>query len=203
MHPYEAYGILAARRTDMVVNLKPGTLYHAIGRLAESGHLRVVGIDRAGRRPERTTYEITDAGRTAFLESIAEIVRTPVYEYPRFPLGLSELHNFEASHAAELLTQRHQTLTGEATALATAIETCDQRGIPRVYVIEVEYALHQIHAEVAWLDDLISRIDAGELPWHGAPTPETLQAVSAVACEHTSSLHPLPPRQANPDGTRR
>lgn len=204
MHPYEAYQLLAERRTDMVVKLKPGTLYHAIGRLADSGHLRVVGTDRAGNRPERTTYEITDLGRTAFLDAIAEIVRVPVYEYPRFPLGLSEIHNFEPDRARELLSERHRVLAGEADALATALERCDERGIPRVHVLEVEYALHQTRAEVTWLESLIERIgDDHALPWHGAPTPETLQAVSAVACEHGSALHPLPPRQANPDGTRR
>lgn len=203
MHPYEAYGLLSERRADMVVKLKRGTLYHAMSRLAESGHLRIVGTDRAGKRPERTTYAITDLGRTSFLDAIAELVRAPVYEYPRFPLGLSELHNFEPDRAVELLTERLEILANEAAALTGALDRCADLRIARVYLLEVEYARHQIRAEVAWLEELITRIGTGSLPWHGAPSTETLQAVSAAAGEHPSSLYPTPARPADPDGIAR
>lgn len=209
MHPYEAYSLLASRRTDFVVKLKPGTLYHAIGRLADGGQLRVVGTERAGNRPERTTYEITDAGRDAFRTAIEDLVGTPRYEYPSFPLGLSELHNLSRDRAIELLLQRVTVLGDERDTLLHALDMCDERAVPRVYVLEVEYTAAQLTAEVDWLTALAERIASGSLPWHERPVdPATQQAVTDVACAHVSALLPIPGRPIQttkplPDGSTR
>lgn len=37
MHPYKMYQPLMARHEDRLVKVRPGTLYHAVGRLAERG----------------------------------------------------------------------------------------------------------------------------------------------------------------------
>lgn len=187
MHPYEAYSLLAARRTDLVVKLKPGTLYHAIGRLADAGQLTVLGTDRAGNRPERTTYEITETGRTAFREAVEDLVARPRYEYPGFPLGLSELHNVPAERAVELLRQRLAVLAEEHDAMTHALATCAERDIPRVYVIEAEYVAAQLDSEIVWLTTLVDRIASGSLPWHESHGDRTTE-------RHPSSLRPLPDR---------
>ena len=71
MHPYEMYQLSMQRRDHRLVKIRPGTLYHAVRRLAESGLVAVVGTEREGNRPERTTYEITDAGRDQLESSVA------------------------------------------------------------------------------------------------------------------------------------
>ena len=63
MHPYEMYQLSLQRRDHRLVKIRPGTLYHAVRRLGESGLVAALGTEREGNRPERTTYEITDAGR--------------------------------------------------------------------------------------------------------------------------------------------
>ena len=65
MHPYEMYQLLIARHEDRLVKVRPGTLYHAVGRLEEQGLVTATGTDREGNRPERTTYTISAAGREA------------------------------------------------------------------------------------------------------------------------------------------
>ncbi|WFR72123.1 PadR family transcriptional regulator [Prescottella defluvii] len=82
MHPYEMCQLLVARRKDRIVKVRPGSLYHAVERLERDGLVEVVGTDRQGNRPERTTYEITVAGRRAVRERVAEIVAAPVPSTP-------------------------------------------------------------------------------------------------------------------------
>src|SRR6478752_4124160 len=65
MHPYEMFQLLIARHEDRLVKVRPGTLYHAVGRLEEQGLVAATGTDREGNRPERTTYKISAAGREA------------------------------------------------------------------------------------------------------------------------------------------
>ncbi|AHD23593.1 hypothetical protein Y013_03505 [Rhodococcus pyridinivorans SB3094] len=52
---------LLRRREDNLIKLRPSSLYHTVSRLAESGLIRQEGTERAGNRPERTTYSITEA----------------------------------------------------------------------------------------------------------------------------------------------
>jgi len=62
MHPYEMQRLLLDRHWDEVLVLKRGSLYHAIRRLVSSKLIKIVGTSRDGKRPERTTYQITPAG---------------------------------------------------------------------------------------------------------------------------------------------
>ena len=59
MHPYEMYQLLLEREEDRVLKVRPGTLYHAVDRLARDGLVRPLHTEREGNRPERTTYAVT------------------------------------------------------------------------------------------------------------------------------------------------
>ncbi|WP_041944290.1 PadR family transcriptional regulator [Tsukamurella paurometabola] len=163
MHPYEMFQTLAARRTDTVVKLRPGSLYHTVNRLAEKGFVESVGTEREGNRPERTTYRITRAGRFVLREELGEALATPAREYPAFPLALSEAHNLPADDVAAHLRSRIAVLQREAASLrAILAELTDH---PRVVLIEVEYLATMREAEIAWLTELVDDVDTGTLEW--------------------------------------
>src|SRR6187397_3267085 len=84
MHPYEMYQLLLARGQDATVKLRPGTLYHVVGWLLASGLVVATGTEREGNRPERTTYAITDDGRTALEAAVMSMLESPQAEYPDF-----------------------------------------------------------------------------------------------------------------------
>lgn len=62
MHGYEMCQTPMSRREDRIVKVRPGSLYHVVSRLAQEKLIRQTATGRAGNRPERTTFEITDAG---------------------------------------------------------------------------------------------------------------------------------------------
>src|SRR3954465_15648371 len=45
-------------------NVQPGSIYHALRKLSEEGLLREVATEQVGARPARTTYEVTEKGRS-------------------------------------------------------------------------------------------------------------------------------------------
>src|ERR1700709_651820 len=106
MHPYEMYQEMLKRKDDRHVKVRPGSLYHTIDRLARHGLAEVAGTDRGGNRPERTTYRVTDAGRSALEQRLTAMLRTPADEYPEFPLALSQAHNLPAEEVVRLLETR-------------------------------------------------------------------------------------------------
>ncbi len=66
MHPYQVHQNLVDRGDTRLVRVNAGAVYHGIERLEKEGLVEAVGTERSGNRPERTTYRITEAGRTAF-----------------------------------------------------------------------------------------------------------------------------------------
>lgn len=165
MHPYEMYQLLVTRRKDRIVKVRPGSLYHAVERLERDGLVAVLGTDRQGNRPERTTYEITVEGRRAVRERVAEIVAAPVPEYPQFTLGLAELHNLESDQALGLLDSRIEALVAELSELDELFEFAWGREVPELFTIPFSYTRAMTQAELEWLRTLADRIRSGDIPW--------------------------------------
>ena len=66
MHPYEMQQTIRDEHTDQVIKLRAGSLYHTVERLQTLELITAVETARAGRRPERTVYAITEEGRDEF-----------------------------------------------------------------------------------------------------------------------------------------
>lgn len=165
MHPYEMFQLLIARREDVLVKVRPGSLYHTVARLAEQQMVQADGVDRDGNRPERTTYRITEGGRTALRARIAEIVRYPAPEYPMFPVALAELHNLPLAEVIALLRERVGHLEADRADVATMITWADERRVPRRYVVTLPYLHAMLDAEIAWVNGFLDELAGGAMPW--------------------------------------
>ncbi|MFJ4652310.1 PadR family transcriptional regulator [Nocardia sp. NPDC088792] len=165
MHPYEMYQLLSSRHEDEIIKIRPGSLYHTVTRLAEQELVVAEGTDRAGNRPERTTYRIETAGSQALRSRVAEILREPVNEYPIFPVALAEAHNLPRDEVIALLTERITWLEGRLTELTALHEWAANRQVPRRYWTNLDFIRHITDAEVAWLRGFIAELGSGELEW--------------------------------------
>ncbi|MEH3032949.1 MAG: PadR family transcriptional regulator [Aeromicrobium erythreum] len=169
MHPYEMYQLLLARHEDQLVKVRPGSLYHAVERLEQQQLVEVVGTEREGNRPERTTYAITDAGYTALVDQLREWLSTPAEEYPRFPVALAEAHNGPADLVTADLGRYVVALDEQIAHLEQIVTTLTEDDVPEPYWIEADYLITIRRAERDWISRLIDRIETKDLPWH--PTP--------------------------------
>ncbi|MFD0521419.1 PadR family transcriptional regulator [Paractinoplanes durhamensis] len=89
MHPYEMAAALKGWGKERDLQIKWGSLYTVVGNLAKHGFLASSPSERAGKRPERTVYRITDAGRAELADWTRELLSTAEPESPRFRGGLS------------------------------------------------------------------------------------------------------------------
>lgn len=188
MHPYEMYQLLLAREEDRVLKVRPGTLYHTVDRLEQAGMVRAIGTDRCGNRPERTSFEITEAGRRALTRQIADMLATPAREYPEFTLAVSEAHNLPKEAVLACLRARARALAEEdehvdALAAAHSIES-----VPRLYWLNVDFDRAARRAERDWLAGIIDELESGALPWRDEPdvtqwlAPTHHPGVDSAAC---------------------
>jgi DNA-binding PadR family transcriptional regulator len=130
--------------------------------LEKHGYIAATETGRAGRRPERTRYAITDAGRAELKDWLHELVAVPEPEYPRFQAALSVLSVLHPDEATGLLAERLRALDDDLAAQRGMLEA--NRHVPRLFLVEAEYAVAMRAAEAAWVRSLLDELTAGTLP---------------------------------------
>lgn len=165
MHPYEMFQTFMARSEDRIVKVRPGSLYHTVERLERDGLLRVTGTEREGNRPERTTYEITDAGHERMLERITEMLADWKYEYPEFPLALAEAHNLPRDTVIRLLQKRVFVLRSQLELVGRSLDHVQDKQLARKYWIEASYLRATVEAETVWVEGLVEDLENGSIDW--------------------------------------
>jgi DNA-binding PadR family transcriptional regulator len=163
MHPYEMARVLRRTGKEHDMRIKWGSFYTVVRNLERHGFIEATGTDREGRRPERTTYAITQAGRAELRDWTRELVATPVAEPSRFEAALSVLGVLAPDEAAELLGRRLRDLGADVAARAAALEQARDQ-VARVFLIEAEYALAMRRAEAEWVRSLLAELADGTLP---------------------------------------
>ncbi|WP_405689118.1 helix-turn-helix transcriptional regulator [Streptomyces sp. NBC_00057] len=150
MHPYEIAQTLRRRGKEHSVKINFGSLYTVIQNLEKHGYVEVAGVQRQGNRPERTLYGITEAGRAEMLDWLSDLLAVPAVEYPVFETALSLLPVLPPEDVAELMETREAALAVQAATLRGALGQLGEK-LPRVFVVETEYQLHMIDAQLAWI----------------------------------------------------
>jgi DNA-binding PadR family transcriptional regulator len=164
MHPYEVATTLRQRHKDESVRLNYGSLYSVVGSLQKRGLIETSEVERDGRLPERTVYRITDAGRIETHDWLAELLARPLKEYPAFEAALSFLPALPPDEVVALLNERALELeSGLARDAYGLVELVERRGLPRLFLVEADYAVKMREAELDYVKQLIAEIASGEL----------------------------------------
>ncbi|THE07921.1 PadR family transcriptional regulator [Microbacterium oleivorans] len=172
MHTYEMVRLLRERRADRMIALTHGTIYHTVARLERQGHIAEVGSDRAGNRPERTTYTLTDAGGAALLDWIRrELVS--IDDPERFRIALTEAHNLARSEVIPLFAQRRELLVASLEAHHSARDRAVSHGSHPQFLIEVHRQAALLAADIAWLDEAVEFIRRPDTVWGVVDIPVT------------------------------
>ena len=77
MYPYEMAVTLRERGKDEAIKINWGSLYTVVQNLEKYGFVEALDVVREGRQPERTTYQITDAGRAELKDWLRELLSEP------------------------------------------------------------------------------------------------------------------------------
>src|SRR5690349_1768899 len=141
LHPYGIQQLIKQWGKDEVINVgQRANLYKVINRLVDAELIKVRGTGRDQQYPERTTYELTDAGRAASRQWLEEILATPRNEFPEFPAALSFLPMLTPEATRDLLQTRRDRLVERLTELDAALATeLEGFALPRVTMLETEY----------------------------------------------------------------
>lgn len=172
MHPYEIASIMKARGKDRDMRIKWGTLYTVVGNLEKHGFIEAAESTRTGSRPERTVYRITPAGIEELRDWTGELIGTPEQEQTSFEAGLSVLAVLSPGETINLLTVRLDLLTASLAEQRAEYER-NAVDIPRLLMVEWDYSLALLAAEIEWVRAFLDELVNGTMPgieqwqaWH-------------------------------------
>ena len=162
MHPYEMAATMRRYGKERNIRLNYGSLYTVVNNLARHGFIEAMEAQRAGRRPERTVYRLTEAGQGELDDWMSELIAVPVKEYPQFEAALAELAVLPPGQVLGLLRERIAAL--EKAVQQERAELDEVRYLPRLFLLEAEYHLGMLEAELTWVRGLAGELADGTFP---------------------------------------
>jgi DNA-binding PadR family transcriptional regulator len=199
MHPYEMAATLKHRHKHESIKLRYGTLYTVIELLIARGLIAAKETSRDGKRPERTVYALTPAGCDELSGWMADLIGTPEKEFPQFEAALCLLPVLPPDQAVRLLRDRAVRLAGTVARMETEMAqivgldiatvarpeealppALTGKKFPPIFVVETEYRLVLVKAELAFVQDLIRRIT--EEGWGPLDMWREIQTTMERAC---------------------
>jgi DNA-binding PadR family transcriptional regulator len=183
MHPYEMATTLRERHKESSIKLNYGSLYTVIEQLLREKFIAVREVLKEGKRPEKTVYQLTEAGRIELIDWMRELVSSPVKEYPVFEAALSLLPVLPPEEVVDLLEIRLGLLQKTIDEITEEDKVCRKMNLPRLFSLENEYYKALTIAEYNFSKDLLADIkrDAGGLRSGWTEMRKQLLAVKAGA----------------------
>ena len=164
LYGYELKQIIEEHMGDWT-NIAFGSIYFALGKLAEEGLIEKVAVEQEGRRPSRIVYQITVAGHAEFFRLLREVLRDVERHYYAIEIGLTFMEALFKDEVEGYLKGRCSQLEGILQHLAQhKAETLALEEVPRKAAAVFEHSEVHLEAELAWTRGLLSQIESETLP---------------------------------------
>lgn len=169
LHPYRMQQLIKARGKHEVINVSQrNSLYQTIDRLLRGDLIAVRETERNGAFPERTVYEITEAGRDTARLWLREQLAQPAREYPAFPAALSVIAVLTPQDVRRQLETRVGALERELARLDALSEHAHGMQVPRLFLLEDELVRARLVTELDWVRGVVANLKDGTLTWSQA-----------------------------------
>jgi DNA-binding PadR family transcriptional regulator len=165
MHPYEMKQTMQERGMYRAIPLKQASIYDTVERLTRAGFIESVETNREGRRPERTIYRLTLSGSDELDIWLRQLLEQPTREYPHFGAALMFLGALRYKQDAIIVFEHRITALESEIASVDGILREVPADLPRLFIIEDDYAQAMRRAELEWLRRIITELKDGSLDW--------------------------------------
>lgn len=163
MHGHQIRREAQTNRTELWTDIKVGSLYAALNRMAEEGIIEAVRTERAGNMPARTIYGITDAGRQELSVLRDEVLREVRLRPDPVDLALQYSRALGPGALVAAFTNRRAVLQAELDSWQLLYAQAKPH-LQGVEPLSFEHTLMRLEAEISWHDRVVA-----ELPLALAP----------------------------------
>ncbi|HEY0816578.1 MAG TPA: PadR family transcriptional regulator [Pseudonocardia sp.] len=157
MHGHQIRREAQTNRTELWTDIKVGSLYAALNRMAEEGIIEAVRTERSGNLPARTIYAITDTGRQELAVLRDDVLREVRLRPDPVDLALQYSAELGPDAVIAAFTNRRAALQAELDAW----ELLHAQAKPHLHGTEPLSFAHftiRLKAEIAWHDYVIAEL---------------------------------------------
>lgn len=163
LHGYEIKHVIEEHMADWA-KVTTGSIYFALSKLAEEGKIRESSVERDGKRPEKTVYEITEEGKREFLDLLRARLGTSERECHEIDQAIAFLDALPKKEAVELFKAR---IAEEESALANLRKhkaaQMRREDVPASAAAIFSHGLKLREAELAWSREVLAELESGRL----------------------------------------
>jgi DNA-binding PadR family transcriptional regulator len=163
VHGYDVRRELLSWHADKWAKVQPGSVYHALKRLAEEGSLREVGQEQVGSRPARTRYEMTPKGEENFRDLLNSYLWGSHEGEDPFVAALSFIWSVPREQASAALRNRARMLRAANEGMRSAFMS--GWAVPANKPTSVRWMLELLisrqEGEILWCERIADEIDSG------------------------------------------
>jgi DNA-binding PadR family transcriptional regulator len=159
LYGYEIKQIIEEHMSDWT-SIAFGSIYFALDKLAEEKFVEKVGVEQKGKRPSRSVYQITKAGREEFLRLLRENWQQFEREYYPLDICLFFLDSLPLGEVINYLKTRKEALRSALNYVQDHRE--EQLAFPEVPALAAAIFDHTIvhtQAELQWVTSLLEKLE--------------------------------------------
>jgi len=160
MHGYEIKHIIEDHMGDWT-DIKFGSIYFALSKLAEEQFVEIAEEGREGNRPSRTVYRITEKGRQEYIMLLRQLWTSDDKTLYALDIGLFFIGSLPKQEALRYLKERMKKTDDSLVYLRQHGEQMEQNpDIPAQARAIVNHSLRHMAAERSWLAEVCEQIDS-------------------------------------------
>ena len=156
-HGYEIERVIEERGMREWTEIGFSSIYYLLKKMEGEG-LIAGQLQEAERGPVRKVYQATPAGKGAYHAAVLEALAVPRRWVSTLLLGLAGLPDVSRAEAVTALRQYRSALADRRDHVQANWNR--QRPMPGFVETLFDYSVTMIQAEIEWLEDLISKMEA-------------------------------------------
>lgn len=137
---------------SLYTDIKKSKVYYTLEKLEKDGYVEHE-TEREGKRPERRVYQITEKGRTYFLELLRDNLGEFTRAYFNDDVGIAFMDKFSTPEVHELLEKKR----GKIQSILKQFQEVPDHGGNWHYVISHNIA--HLETDLTWIDSVLGGLD--------------------------------------------
>jgi DNA-binding PadR family transcriptional regulator len=163
-HGYQVRRELLSWSADKWANVAPGSIYHALKKMAAERLLAEVSTETQPGGPDRTAYRLTEDGETEFQVLLTKYLAESDDLAPgayRLAAAVTFLPALPRAKAVSLIQHRITQLGGQRASVRDLLENGTEWGQPEHVGELYRLWLASMDATDEWLRGLVARLESG------------------------------------------
>jgi DNA-binding PadR family transcriptional regulator len=144
-----------------IIDVSSGSLYYGLKKLLQDGLIDEASVEKVGRRPERSVYQITKLGEEQLSNELPRVIFPQAHPYFQLDLALYFFDLMDPQDRAKRLAMRREYLT-KAHEYLDEVENRYSAVSSKGPLYIMLHIRHFFHMELEFIDTLLADLSDGQ-----------------------------------------